>query len=72
MRDEEGNGGVTMGDGSPVVTVRRLPDAGEVVVVRKWGKRKKNKKEKTEMKRNRKCAFLLLKFTLDLLEFGRK
>ena len=41
MKDEEGNGRVTIGDGSSAVTVRRLPDAGEVVVVRKWGKRKK-------------------------------
>ena len=33
-------------------------------------KKKKVRKKKNEMKRNAKCEFLLLKFTLDLLEFG--
>ena len=35
------------------------------------GKKKKIRKKKNEMKRNEKCEFLLLKFTLNLLELGR-
>ena len=34
--------------------------------------KKKISKKKNEMKRNGKCEFLLLEFTLYLLEFGRK
>ena len=72
MRDEERNGGVTTGDESSTMTVQQTLDADEVVVVRKWGKRKKISKKKNEIKRNKKCEFLLLEFALHLLKFGRK
>ena len=74
MREEKGNGGITTGDKSSAMIVGRIFDVGEVVVVvvRKGGKgKKKISKKKNNKKRNGKCEFLLLEFTLNLLEFGR-